>query len=66
MLVLTTIGGWILYAIMSAGVKAPGASLNQKFVSLGTLKGKTLNEITSVVGQPNAVSAMAGGKVLRQ
>lgn len=66
MLALTTIGGWILYAIMNAGVKAPGASLNQKFVSLGTLKGKALSEITSVVGQPSAVSTTGNGKILRQ
>lgn len=66
MMALTTIGGWILYAIMHAGVRAPGASLNQKFVNLGTLSGKTYSEIVSAVGQPSAVSSMAGGKKLRQ
>lgn len=64
--ILPLIGGIILYLIMGAAVKAPGASLNQKFVSLGTLKGKSLHEITSVVGSPSAVSSMGNGQTLRQ
>ena len=64
--VLPIIGGLIWYAITNAAVKAPGASLNQKFVSLGTLAGKTLNEIVAVAGQPSAVSAVGDGKILRQ
>lgn len=46
--VLPTIGGLILYALTNAGVRAPGHSLNKKFVSLGNLKGKSLKEITDV------------------
>lgn len=38
----------------------------KKFVSLGTLQGKTLEEIVAVVGQPCAISAIGDGKVLRQ
>ena len=65
-MILTTIGGFILYAIQSALVRAPGQSLNQKFVALGTLSGKTYSEIVAKVGAPSATSAMAGGKTLRQ
>lgn len=64
--VVPIIGGLIWYAITNAAVKAPGVSLNQKFVSLGTLSGKTLDEIVAVAGQPSAVSAMGDGRILRQ
>lgn len=47
-------------------VKAPGRALQQKFVSLGTIKGKTRIEIEAVVGAPNSISAAAGGMVLCQ
>lgn len=63
---LTTFGGIILYLLQSAAVKAPGQALNKKFVSLGTLSGKTLKEITAVVGSPNAISSIGDGKTLRQ
>ena len=48
--VLTIIGGIILYAIMSAVIKAPGALLAAKFASLGDMNGKTYEEIKKVVG----------------
>ena len=44
-------------------VKAPGKVLNQKFVSLGTLKGKTYDEIVAVCGVPSSNSAIDGGTV---
>ena len=56
----------ILYVVIQALVKAPGANLQSKFVGLGTLKGKTKNEIISVVGPPNSISAAANGKTLYQ
>ncbi len=56
----TTIAGFILYAITSAAVKAPGALLNTKFANLGVLQGKTFAEISSAVGTPNSVSATVG------
>ena len=62
-LVATSIGGLILYAIQSALVKALGKTLNQKFVSLGTLKGKTYDEIVAVCGAPSSNSAISGGTV---
>ena len=64
--VLPFVGGLILYAIIKALVRAPGASLNTKFAQLGTLKGKTLQEITSVCGQPNSVSINADGNKVYQ
>jgi len=54
------IGGLIMYAIISALVKAPGSSLQSKFVQLGTLKGKTYSEIVSAVGNPSSTSATVG------
>ena len=32
----------------------------RKFINLGTLQGKTYNEIVAVVGSPNSVSSSAG------
>ena len=64
--ILPIIGGWILYAIMHAGVRAPGAALNKKFVSLGTLAGKTYDEISAVCGPSSSVSAGPNGKTIRQ
>ncbi len=64
--ILIGCGGLIGYMIINAIVRAPGASLNSKFVKLGTLKGKSLSEITRVVGPPNAVSSLGNGKKLRQ
>ena len=38
-------------------VTIPGKNLRRKFEKLGELKGKKLNDIISVVGSPNSVSA---------
>lgn len=43
-----------------------GCSLQKKFISLGNMSGKTLDEITQVVGPPNSVSTITEGKVLYQ
>ena len=64
--VLPAIGGIILYFIIHAVVRVPGTTLQTKFQSLGTLKGKTLQQIVSVCGQPNSVSATADGGKIRQ
>ena len=64
--IVPIIGGLIWYSLTNIAVKAPGHTLNQKFVSLGTLKGKTLDEITYVVGPANSVSAIGNGQTLRQ
>lgn len=65
-LLVSIIGGLILYAVISMMVKAPGSSLQSKFVGLGTLKGKSKAEIISVVGPPNSISAAANGRTLSQ
>jgi len=64
--VLPFIGGLIIYVIIKAVVRAPGASLRTKFQMLGVLKGKTLSEIVAKVGQPNSVSVGAEGVRIRQ
>lgn len=65
--ILTTLGGIVLYAIMGAAVKAPGAVLATKFQSLGDMSGKTYNEIKSVVGAENSISTQVNdeGEVIK-
>lgn len=65
-LALTTLGGIVFYAITQSSVRASGVSLSNKFVSLGDLRGKTLDEIVSVVGEPNSTTALGNGQVLVQ
>ncbi len=64
--IIAVVGGLVLFGLISALVKAPGHSLNTKFVQLGELKGKSRQEIEAVVGPPNAVSAIAEGKSVCQ
>ncbi len=52
----TFVGGLILYAIMRSLVRAPGNALQSKFVQLGTVAGKTYDEIQIIAGTPNSVS----------
>jgi hypothetical protein len=65
-LVVPIIGGLVMYWVISSLVKTPGRSLALKFASLGTLKGKTKEEIINVTGLPNSVSAMPNGTQLLQ
>lgn len=60
------IGGIALFAIISAMTTAPGRSLQSKFVGMGTLSGKSKNQIIAVVGAPNSISALPDGKSLLQ
>ena len=64
--ILTTIGGVVLYGIISFCTSLPGRGLNAQFVELGTLKGKSFKEITDKVGMPNSVSSMGDGTTLKQ
>jgi hypothetical protein len=66
MLFETLIGGFALYIIIHFLVRAPGMMLQQKFVNLGTLAGKTKDEIIVVVGNPNSISGTPDGKVIMQ
>lgn len=42
-----------------------GKTLNERFVRIGTLAGRTREEIERVVGQPTSISAMADGALLQ-
>ncbi|MBR4295376.1 MAG: hypothetical protein IKT56_00885 [Clostridia bacterium] len=64
--VLPIVGGLIWYAITNAAVKAPGNALQQKFINLDTLKGKTFSEIQSACGSPNSTSVNANGVKIYQ
>jgi hypothetical protein len=64
--IIPIVAGLILYAIVSAGVRAPGQTMAKKFVSLGELKGKSLADITSVAGDPISTANMGNGKALYQ
>ena len=65
-MILPLIGGLVLFFIMQAGVKSPGRALQSKFVSLGSLKGRSKTEIVAVVGLPNSISGLPNGKTLCQ
>jgi hypothetical protein len=54
------IGAPILGFIISVATKTPSQTLNEKFIGLGQLSGKTLQEIESVVGVANSVSSTIG------
>lgn len=60
MFVWTTIGGIVLFLVISALVKAPGQSLSNKFAALGVVQGKSLAEIVQAVGNPNSISSTVG------
>ena len=64
--IIAIISGLVLYAVINELVKAPGRSLQRKFVSLGNIKGKSKNQIISVVGPPKSFSAAPNGKTLCQ
>lgn len=64
-LVMTSVGGFILYVITNVFVMFPGAQMRSKFVSLGDMRGKHKNEILQVVGNPNSVSALVDGELLQ-
>ncbi len=44
----------VLGAIIKACTTTPSQELNNKFVGMGTLAGKSYSEIVSVVGEPNS------------
>ena len=46
--ILIFIVGIVLFAVMSAMTKAPGRSLQVKVVRMGTLAGKTKDEIIAI------------------
>ena len=50
----------VLGTIIKAFGTTPSQSLNNKFISLRTISGKTYNEIITVVGEPNSKSYVGG------
>nr|WP_161625499.1 hypothetical protein [Sporomusa ovata] len=56
--------GLVSSIIKFATMDSEGRELQQKFISLGNMKGKTLEEIVTVVGQPNVVSHGIPGATL--
>lgn len=66
MLLFTIVGGFVLYAITKAMVRAPGISLHRKFQKLGTLKGQHIATIIVAVGKPNSRSVAGDGRIVCQ
>ena len=64
--IMPFIGGIILFVIIAVLVRMPGNALRNKFVALGTLKGKTFSEIQDACGEPSSISSMSNGRTLRQ
>ena len=60
------VGGLILYAIISAAVRTPGAMLRNKFQRLATLRGKSFQTIVAITGPPTSRSGAQNGKNLYQ
>lgn len=54
--IIPIVGGLLWWIISSLIVKAPGNMLQQKFINLGTLKGKTYKQIENTCGVPSSVS----------
>ena len=64
--VLILLGGVLVSVLIQASVKAPGNELARKFAAAGTLAGKTKSEIITMVGPPNSITGLPGGKTLCQ
>lgn len=64
--VLPLVGGLIWYWINEKVVDAPGAALQARFTSLGTLKGRTYDEIRAVCGSASSISVVGDGIKLCQ
>ena len=58
--------GVLLFVVMRALTMAPGRRLQARFIAMGQLAGRTKAEIVATVGEPDAQTAMAGGKCLCQ
>lgn len=63
---LIFLGVGALFAAQSHYVSQPGRDMARKFAKLGTLSGKSKEEIIASVGQPSSFSALAEGKSLLQ
>ncbi|WP_346702589.1 hypothetical protein [uncultured Alistipes sp.] len=52
----------LIYFIYKAIYIPPGHDLNKKFINLGTLQGKTYDEIIKEVGPPSASETLENGQ----
>ena len=57
MVVAPILGGVVLFLLIFLIVRLPGGMLQQKFVKLGNLQGKTYDEIVMACGLPKAQSS---------
>ena len=55
------IAGLVAFLIINKAIHNRGRQLQQKFVSLGVLQGKSLAEIQAVCGNPTSISYRADG-----
>lgn len=65
-IILAPIGVLILAAIIKAFATTPSQDLNNKFVSLGNLVGKSYTSISVVVGEANSKHNLGNGTILCQ
>ncbi|MGB5064632.1 MAG: hypothetical protein WBQ37_12860 [Candidatus Competibacter sp.] len=65
-IVIISIVSAIGFAIQQQNVTQPGKDLAQRFASLGTIAGKSRQEIIASVGSPTSFSTMPEGKTLLQ
>jgi hypothetical protein len=56
----------LLTLIVPWAFRAPGRALRKRFVSLGSLKGRTRKEIVKVVGPPSTETPLPDGRTLLQ
>jgi hypothetical protein len=56
----------LLTLIVPWAFRAPGRALRKRFVSLGSLKGRTRKEIEKAVGPPNQETLLPDGRTLLQ
>ena len=55
----------IMTAAGTATATAPGRALQEKFLALGQMPGKSKDEIIAAVGKPNSISATPEGMLLQ-
>lgn len=64
--ILITICMVVTWAIEHGTANNSGKRLHAKFAELGTLAGRTRDDIVAVVGPPSSMSRLAEGRVLLQ
>jgi hypothetical protein len=63
---LPLVGGLVFYFLIKIVVLSKGRSLRSRFRGLGTIKGRTRNQIVQAVGRPNTISSLPNGKTAVQ